>query len=294
MSSADDIRDGQRAAWAGLSAGWEKWDAVIMDQLRPVGASMIEHLDIGSDHQHLDIASGTGEPGLSIARLSPKGSVVLTDLVAEMLDIAERRARAQGIANIETQVCSADDLPFDDATFDGVTVRFGYMFFPDMAKATAEFARVLKPGGRVCASVWVKPDENPWTAIAMEAIATEAVVAPPDPDRPNMFRCAAPGYVSALYEAAGLHDVAEWDVDVELVTESPAQYWEMISEHVSLAVAALQQVDPRARERIRESAIAKVSAFETDGKVRVPGVARGVVGTKPGAGGSRPFDGARD
>ena len=180
-------------------------------------------------------------------------------------------------------MCSADDLPFHDATFDSVSVRFGYMFFPDLAKATAEFARVLKPGGRLCSSVWIKPEENPWTTIAMQAIATEAVVAPPDPDGPNMFRCAAPGYVSALYEAAGLRDVAEWDVDVELVTQSPAQYWEMISEHVSLAVAALQQVDEPARERIRATAIAKVRAFEKDGEVRVPGVARCIVGTKPDA-----------
>jgi SAM-dependent methyltransferase len=293
MPSADEVRDVQRETWAGLSAGWEKWDSVIMDQLGPVGAAIIERLGIAEDHQHLDIAAGTGEPGLSIARLSPKGRVVLTDLVAEMLHIAARRARAQGIANIETKVCSADDLPFDDATFDSVSVRFGYMFFPDVAKATAEFARVLKPGGRLCSSVWVKPEENPWTTIAMQAIATEAVIAPPDPDRPNMFRCAAPGYVSALYEAAGLRDVAEWDVDVELVTRSPAQYWEMISEHVSLAVAALQQVDEPARKRIRATAIAKVSAFEKDGKVRVPGVARCIVGTKQYASGTRPRDGAR-
>jgi hypothetical protein len=47
----------------------------------------------------------------------------------------------------------------------------------------------------------------------------------------------------------------------------------MISEHVSLAVAALQQVDEPARERIRANAIVKVSAFKKDGKVRVPGVA---------------------
>jgi hypothetical protein len=95
-----------------------------------------------------------------------------------------------------------------------------------------------------------------------------------------MFRCAAPGCVRDLYEGAGLRDVAEWDVDVELVTRSPAQYWDMISEHVSLAVAALQQVDEAARERIRASAVARVSAFERDGKVRVPGVARCIVGTK--------------
>ena len=65
-----------------------------------------------------------------------------------------------------------------------------------------------------------------------------------------MFRCAAPGSVSALYEAAGLREVAEWTVGVELVTRSPVQYGEMISEHVSLAVAALEQVDEPGRERI--------------------------------------------
>jgi hypothetical protein len=95
-----------------------------------------------------------------------------------------------------------------------------------------------------------------------------------------MFRCAAPGYVSALYEAAGLRDVAEWDVDVELVTQSPTQYWEMISEHVSLAVAALRQVDEPARERIAEAVIANVSTYEEGGKVRIPGLARCIVGTK--------------
>ncbi len=281
MASGDEIRDAQRATWAGLSAGWEKWDAVIMDQLAPVSTAMIERLDIADDQQHLDIAAGTGEPGLSIAKLSPNGRVVVTDLVAEMLDIASRRAHAQGVTNIETQVCSADDLPFDDGTFDSVSVRFGYMFFPDGDQATAEFVRVLEPGGRLCASVWVKPDENPWTSIAMQAIATETVVAPPDPDGPNMFRCAAPGSVSALYEGAGLRDVAEWDVAVELVTRSPAEYWDMISEHVSLAVAALQHVDDTARERIRARAISTVSAFEQDGTVRVPGMARCIVGTKP-------------
>jgi len=286
MANAEEIRDGQRAAWAGLSAGWEKWDAVIMDQLGPIGAAMIGALDLGEDHQHLDIASGTGEPGLTVARRVPRGRVVLTDLAAEMLAVAARRAEAQGIVNVETTPCSADDLPFDDASFDAVTVRFGYMFFPDLAKATAEFARVLRPGGRLCSSVWVKPEENPWTSIVMQAIATETELPAPDPDGPNMFRCAAAGCVSALYEHAGLRDIAEWEVDTELVTDSPEQYWDMISEHVSLAVAALQRVDGPARERMRSRAIAEVRAFEIDGAIRVPGLARCTVGTKPGSDGA--------
>ncbi|MGH8238472.1 MAG: class I SAM-dependent methyltransferase [Steroidobacteraceae bacterium] len=280
MARADEIRNTQRATWAKCSAGWEKWDTIITDQLGPVGAAMIASLDIADDHLHLDIAAGTGEPGLSVARLAPKGLVVLTDLAPEMLEVAARRAAALGVTNIETKVCSADDLPFDDATFDSVSVRFGHMFFPDVAKATAEFVRVLKPGGRVCSSVWIKPEGNPWTSIAMQAIAIEVELAPTDPDGPGMFRCAAPGCVSAFYEAAGLHEIVEWDVDVELVTKSPTQYWEMISEHVSPAVVALEHVDVPTRERIRATVVANVCAYETDGEVRIPGVARCIVGTK--------------
>ncbi len=246
-----------------------------MDQLGPVGAAMIARLDIREDQQHLDIASGTGEPGLSIAALAPRGRVVLTDLAPEMLDVAARRARAQGITNVETRACSADDLPFDDESFDSVSVRFGYMFFPDLARATEEFVRVLKPGGRVCSSVWVAPEQNPWTAIVMQAIATEVALPPPAPDAPSMFRCAAPSFVSGLYEAVGLIDVAEWDVGVELVTSSPAEYWDMMSEHVSLAVAALQQVDDAARERIRSTVIARRERVRA--RRRGPGAGTGAV-----------------
>jgi SAM-dependent methyltransferase len=280
MPTGDEIRDAQRETWAALSAGWEKWDAPIMHQLAPVGAAIIERLDVSDEQRHLDVAAGTGEPGLTIARVAPRGRVVLTDLAAEMLDVARRRADALGITNVETLVCSADDLPFGDSTFGSVSVRFGYMFFPDLATATGEFARVLEPGGRLCSSVWVDPEENPWTTILMQGIATEVALPPPDPDGPTMFRCAAPGYVSALYEAAGLYDVAEWNVDIELVTQSPEQYWDMMSEHVSLAAAALRQADDRARRRIAKAVIAKVSTYEEGGRIRVPGVARCIVGTK--------------
>ena len=280
MTSPDEIRDVQRATWARCSPGWDKWDRVIRDQLGSVGSAIIASLGIADDQQHLDIAAGTGEPGLSIARLSPKGRVVLTDLAPEMLEVAARRAEAEGLTNAETKVCSADDLPFGTAEFDSVSVQFGYMFFPDVAKATAEFVRVLRPGGRVCSSVWVRPEANPWTSIVMQAIAAEVELAPADPDGPGMYRCAAPGYVSALYDAAGMHDIVEWDVDVELVTTSPLQYWEVISEHVSAAVMALDQVDVTTRERIGATVIASVRAFEKDGKIRVPGVARCILGTK--------------
>jgi SAM-dependent methyltransferase len=177
-------------------------------------------------------------------------------------------------------VASADELPFGDATFDSVSVRFGYMFFPDGSRATAELARVLKPGGRLCSSVWIEPESNPWTSIVMQAIATEVELPPPDPDGPSMFRWAAPGCLSALYDAAGLRDVTEWTVGVELVTETPEEHWAVMSDHVSLVSAALQKVDEPARRRIAEATIEAVRPYQRDGSVRVPGLARCVIGTK--------------
>jgi SAM-dependent methyltransferase len=275
LPSADETRVAQRAAWATLSAAWETWDPVIQDQMRPVSTAMIDSLDVGGGQRHLDVAAGTGEPGLTIARLVPSARVVLTDLSPEMLSVASRRA----LPNVSALACSADDLPFSDGSFDSVSVRFGLMFFPDPAAAVAELARVLRPGGRLCSAVWVNPDANPWTSILMEAIATEVTLPPPDPDGPSMYRCATPGSVAALYSAAGLRDVAEWEVEVSLVTASPEQYWAVMSEHVSLAQKALGQVGEAARERIRSRAIEAVRAFERDGEVRVPGLARCVVGT---------------
>lgn len=135
MPSADEIRDAQRATWASCSAGWAKWDHVIVEQLGPVGAAIIGSLGIAENHHHA------------------------------------RRADAAGVDNVETMVCRADDLPFADATFDSVSVRFGYMFFPDVARATAEFARVLEPGGRLGASVWVALTAGPvLTSTALQAI----------------------------------------------------------------------------------------------------------------------------
>ena len=280
MPGGDEIRDAQRAAWAGLSPGWEKWNSVIMDQMAPVGAAMIERLAIADDQQHLDIAAGTGEPGLTVATLAPGGHVVLTDLAAEMLDIATRRANAQGTPMLRPRCAAPTTCP-------SVT-RHSTVFRCASDTCSSPTSPRRPPSSRAGSSqagvsaprYGPGPGENPWTTFATQAIAAQAALAPPDPDGPNMFRCAAPGYVSALYEAAGLRDVAEWNVAVELVTASPARYWEMISEHVSLAVAALQQVGAPARERIAKAVIAKVSTYEEDDKVRIPGMARCVVGTK--------------
>lgn len=237
-----------------------------MDQLGPVTTTMIERLGIDVDQHHLRRRVRHRQTaGLAIAEIATDGRVVLTDLAPEMLEIARRRAGARGIANVEAHVCSADDLPFDDATFDSVSIRFGYMFLPDLAAATSELVRVLDPGARLCASVWIRPEDNPWTSIVMNAIAAEHPLPTPDPEAPSMFRCAEPGRMRRLFsDDAGLHAVEEADVGVQLVTTSTLEYWQMIGEHLSLAAAALARVDDAARERIGRAVMQGAAEYEAD------------------------------
>ena len=119
MSTAiSEISAAQKASWNKFSPGWRKWDANTMAFLAPHGAAIIEHLKPPGSAVVLDIAAGTGEPGLSLARMLTHGRVVLTDLSAGMLDAARVNANARGLQNVEVRECGVDNLPFADASVD--------------------------------------------------------------------------------------------------------------------------------------------------------------------------------
>jgi SAM-dependent methyltransferase len=248
--------------------------------LGPVGDAMIDAVEPRDGGLHLDVAAGTGEPGLTIARRTPNGRVTITDLSPAMLDVARERARERDVTNVEFQECDACSLPFDDATFDSVTCRFGFMFFPDVRAAASELARVTKHGGRVCASVWAEPPGNPWVTLMMGTIASEIEVQPPAPDAPGMFRCAEPGMMAGLFRAAGLRDVEERDVHGEVALESPEQYWKLQTEVAAPVVAALAGAEEETVASIHAKVVDAVGAYATGDAIRIPYHARCAVGVK--------------
>jgi ubiquinone/menaquinone biosynthesis C-methylase UbiE len=276
----DEVTALQRETWETFASGWEKWDDLVQATQGPVGEAIVASLAVSEDQVHLDIASGTGEPGLTVAARAPRGRVVLTDLSPAMLAAARRRAASLGLTNVETQECAADDLPYKDNSFDSVSCRFGFMFFPDIPRAVAELTRVLRPGGWLCTAVWAEADANPWATIAGEAIATEVAVPPAPPGAPGMYRCAAPGMISAELRSAGLRQVREWDVPIVLAPESPQQYWQLVTECTAPVVAVLSQVDEETRRRIAAVAIDKASSYAGPNGLHLPGTARCIAGQK--------------
>jgi SAM-dependent methyltransferase len=223
---------------------------------------------------HLDVAAGTGEPGLTIAALALKGRVVLSDLSLGMLEGAKKSAADRGLSRVELREADAGALPFDDASFDSVSCRFGFMFFPDMVAAAREFARVLRPGGVVSAAVWAEPPSNPWATVIMGEIAKVVELPALSPDAPELFRCAAPGLVPSWFEDVGLRVVADDDIAIVARVAPPEHFWDYTSEVAAPVVAGLSMTDDAGRERIRAATVAAMAQFEVDGRLEIPGLAR--------------------
>lgn len=263
----EQIRDQQKASWNKFSPGWKKWDNLMMDFLNPMGNEIVTSLNLKDTDIVLDIASGTGEPGLTIAKILKNGKVILTDLSEDMLKVALENANQKGINNIETQVCDVSELPFPDNTFDAVSCRFGYMFFPDVKLATKEIARVLKPGGRIATSVWNIPEKNFWVTAIGGTINKNMQLQPPPPDTPGMFRCAQNGYMKDIFHQAGLKNIFEKEVTSKLNCGTAEVYWNMMTDVAAPFVAALSKADDTMKNRIKNEVFQIINDKYPDDKV---------------------------
>lgn len=221
-----------------------------------MGDEIIASLRLRETDAVLDIAAGTGEPGLTIAARVPKGSVIGTDLAEGMLAIAAARARAESRSNYATRVADVCALPFPDATFDAISCRMGFMFFPDMALAAREVARVLRPGGRFSTSVWGAPDKNPWVTTIMGAVQRNVSLPAPVAGAPGMFRCAPAGLIAGLLRDAGFCGVTEREVSGQVVYDSADHYWTMMMEVAAPVVTAMSGADESIRATVKSEVYA--------------------------------------
>jgi ubiquinone/menaquinone biosynthesis C-methylase UbiE len=276
----ENIRSQQKESWTKFAPGWKKWDTLVMDFVRPMGDEIISTLKLKETDIVLDIASGTGEPGLTIATIVKHGKVVLADLSEAMLEITKEHASLRGIKNIETQACDVCELPFDDNTFDAVSCRFGFMFFPDMLQAAKEITRVLKPGGKIVTAVWSKPEKNFWVTALMGVINENMEIAPPPPGSPGMFRCAKDGLMTDIFKQAGLKNISEKEINGRMNCKTRETYWDFSTEVGAPIVAALSKADDTMRTKIKKEVFELLLEKFPDGNIVIPSAALIVYGEK--------------
>ena len=261
-----------QAEWAGdeTAAAWQKHYATMREQFASVTGALADAAGLQPGMHVLDLASGTGDPSLTLARrVLPGGTVTATDLSTAMLAALRTNADADGLANIETQPCDAHELPFADSRFDRVTSRFGLMFFGQVDCALSEVRRVLKPGGRIAFTVWGGPIPGSYFGTAVLPFV-KRLAEKPDPDGPGPMRFAEPGKLKRVVEAAGFSGVAE------AVHNLPSPYKgtpeRLLSDMMEIAApfrnaaATLSESD---RSDAEQEAVAGLRGLEKNGIVNV-------------------------
>jgi SAM-dependent methyltransferase len=187
----------------------DKWKAKSAAMGKAVTEALVEYAQARPGMRVLDLASGTGEPAISIAmRVGSQGHVTALDLSADLLEIANDRAQQRSLQNFSTQQADAHALPFPDGSFDLATSRFGVMFFRDIGLALRELRRVLQDHARACFLAW-GPIEQPYWQTMMGVVHGHVGGPLLQPGGPDPFRFAAPGSLSAELAAAGFRDLHE-------------------------------------------------------------------------------------
>jgi ubiquinone/menaquinone biosynthesis C-methylase UbiE len=231
---------------------------------QPFAVALAERL-AGSGPDILETACGTGVVTRAILAARPDAVLTATDLNQAMLDVAAEQSQGR----VTFRQADARALPFDDASFDAVACGFGMMFMPDKVAAYRELRRVLRPGGRLVASIWGRIEANPLMHVVEEAVAG---MFPQDPPR---FLSRTPcGYADAARIGRELREAGFDAVTVETVS-AEARAETALGPAMGLCQGTplrgeIEARDPEALPRATESAAKAVSERFGAGPVVAP------------------------
>jgi ubiquinone/menaquinone biosynthesis C-methylase UbiE len=264
---------------------WNKavgaYQRVLLGVLEPYSQPLLDLARIRPGMRVLDVATGPGEPALSIARLvGPQGKVVGIDLSENMAQAAQATARERGLANVEFRAMDAERLEFPDAHFDVVLSRFGIQIFTDPDRHFEEARRVLQPGGRAAYIVWTDAERAKGVDIT---IAASLKHNPPPPGEyvPTPYEMGGRGELAAALREHGFEGVEERAAPLDWVLPSPEAYVEGIWKGTPLG-DVFDELSPAKQAAIRHDLRKGVEAWRTpQGDYRIPTEAVAAAGGKP-------------
>jgi SAM-dependent methyltransferase len=274
---ADEYRRRSYRNWQRAAAGWEREREAVQSALGPLTDWMLDRLAPKPGQTLLELGAGTGETGLLAARLvEPGGRVILTDRSTAMLEAAARRAAELGLANVELRVLDMEAIDLPDAAVDGALCRLALMLLPDTAAALTGIRRVLRPGGRLVATVWDAIERNPWAPALWEVVERMTDLPPARPGGPGMFALGDERRLEALLSDAGFGEVAVERIAVEWRYPDFDSYWRSQSTLNGSLSQLLPTLPQDERDRLAAAVHTAVERFRTADGYRAPGSALGV------------------
>ena len=276
-----DPRPRLRTMWTAVAPAWAEHADYAEARGADLGERMLAATSPRPGERVLELACGPGGLGLAAAqRVEPGGSVVLSDVVAEMTSIAAARAAGRGITNISTRQLDLERIAEPDGSFDIVLCREGLMFAPDAPQAVREITRVLRPDGRLAVSVWGPAARNPWLTVVFAAVQAVTGRTVPPPGVPGPFSLGDRERLVGLFVDAEVEGIESAEVSVPMRAPSFDAWWERTCALAGPLAKILQSLPAEPREAIREHARAAVQGYEHPGLLELPGLALLVSGRK--------------
>jgi SAM-dependent methyltransferase len=275
----DDQRDILLDGWQEASQGWGRQADGLRDAAMPVSVWMLDHANLRPGQVVLELAAGPGDTGFMAGeRIQPGGTLISSDAVAGMLDVARERAEELGVHEVEFKQLQLEWIDQPTASVDVVLVKWALMLLLDPAAALRECRRVLKPGGRLVIAVWDSVERNPWATIPQRALIELGHAEPPDSGAPGMFALADPAQLRELLEGAGLFDI---EIEPVPMPRSYASVTAWVGETIDLCrvfKSAWLQLSDEQRRALRSRIAELAGEFtDADGALRLPAASLGAL-----------------
>lgn len=210
MGTGQRSSDDREGAYGSRDAadGWRRGAATRTQSVGPATEAMLDLANLVIGNRVLDVAAGTGEQTILAARrVGPTGSVLATDIAANMLKIAAEAALQAGLRNVTTRVMDAQRLDVEPDSFDAVISRLGLMFVRDLSAALTGIRSALKPGGRLAAIVMGSAERSRYITLTLEIACRHARRPASALDRIGLFSLGGPGVFEAALTNAGFSNV---------------------------------------------------------------------------------------
>ena len=266
----------ERELWNKFS---RRYSQVAIPEFRRFGTRLVKLADVRKGMWVLDVATGPGEPALTIARqVGPNGLVIGVDFSSAMVRRARAEAKKSGLRNAHFHEMDAEHLLLEDMVFDRACCRFGLMLMPNAERALAEMHRVLVPGGRAAVAVWSAQQKVNTMGIVRRVLSRFDSLTLPE-GAPDFFRFGKVGAIERALRAAGFRAVRSERMTVKWMFESQAQFWASMKQGPCLR-RALAKVSPDVRKAIREEVFRELTKFQRRGKLFIPNEAVLAIGVK--------------
>ena len=272
--TAEQILEREQATWSAASAGWRVYDPVIVGFTRDVSEEMIRRAAIRPGMRVLDLASGTGEPSISIAeRVAPNGSVLGIDLAEPMLEFAREKAARRNLKNIEFRVSDVERASLPAASFDAATMRFGIMFVPDPVAAMQRVHAALKPNARLAVGVWGPPQDNPFLRIPLDVLQRHVEVPRPPPGSPGLFSFGDRTRLPSVLKSAGFSQTETSEVRVTVSAfRTGEEYWAFTRAIAGPITKLYGSLTPAVRSKVDDEVALEAEKFRSGGGLALPGL----------------------